>query len=57
MKEKIKFIKQIWTSRKNKHVSDTNDYAGYDILSYNDDGTERFIEVKTTKGPINSDFI
>ena len=27
-----------------------------DILSYNEDGTERFIEVKTTKGPEGTDF-
>ena len=39
-----------------KHVSLSNDSAGYDILSYNEDGTERFIEVKTTKGPIGTDF-
>ena len=39
-----------------KHVSAVNDSAGYDILSYNDDGSERFIEVKTTKGPIGTDF-
>lgn len=42
--------------KKIKHVSLSNDYAGYDILSFNEDGTERFIEVKTTKGPISSDF-
>ena len=39
-----------------KHVSENNDYAGYDILSFDEDGTERFIEVKTTKGPVSSDF-
>ena len=39
-----------------KHVSLSNDSAGYDILSYNEDGTERFIEVKTTKGPEGTDF-
>ena len=42
--------------KKIKHVSLSNDYAGYDILSFNEDGTERFIEVKTTRGPITSDF-
>ena len=32
------------------------DGLGYDILSYNDDGTKRYIEVKTTKGKENSIF-
>jgi hypothetical protein len=33
-------------------VSDTlGDGAGYDIRSFDDDGAEMFIEVKTTKGP------
>ena len=33
-------------------VSDTQgDGAGYDIRSFDDDGAEMFIEVKTTKGP------
>jgi len=39
-----------------KHISLVNDAAGYDILSFNEDGTERYIEVKTTKGPIGTDF-
>jgi hypothetical protein len=33
-----------------KHVADHNDNAGYDILSYDEDGSERPIEVKATKG-------
>lgn len=32
------------------------DGAGYDILSLNDDGTERYIEVKTTKGNLDTPF-
>ena len=32
------------------------DGAGYDIKSFNEDGSVRFIEVKTTKGPLNTDF-
>ena len=32
------------------------DGAGYDIKSYNEDGSQRFIEVKTTKGGINTGF-
>lgn len=32
------------------------DGAGYDILSYNEDGSPRYIEVKTTRGSLNTDF-
>lgn len=32
-----------------EHISLTNDTKGYDLKSYNDDGTDRFIEVKTTR--------
>ena len=40
-----------------RHVSVLeNDTAGYDILSYQLDGQKLFIEVKTTRGPIDSDF-
>ncbi|MGF2943553.1 DUF3883 domain-containing protein [Enterococcus xiangfangensis] len=31
-------------------VSETNDAAGYDILSFDEDGEEIYIEVKSTKG-------
>lgn len=33
-----------------------NDMAGYDILSFNPDGSKRHIEVKTTRGGIGADF-
>lgn len=33
-----------------KHVSETDDGAGYDILSYTLDGHEKYIEVKATRG-------
>jgi hypothetical protein len=33
-----------------KHVSQEDDTLGYDILSYDDDGTVRYIEVKATTG-------
>jgi len=33
-----------------KHVSQNDDSIGYDILSFDEDGTERFIEVKATTG-------
>ncbi len=47
--ELIKFI---------KHVSqEEGDGAGYDILSYDKDGNERYIEVKTTLGERDSPFI
>jgi len=36
------------------HISKTNDSAGYDILSYEIDGSELYIEVKTTDK--NHDF-
>lgn len=39
-------------------VSDTQgDGAGFDILSFEDDGRERFIEVKTTNGGVGSSFV
>ena len=55
-KERLQKINKNELIDKIKHVSLSNDSAGYDILSYNEDGTERFIEVKTTKGPIGTDF-
>lgn len=40
-----------------KHVAkDKGDGLGYDILSFELDGNEKFIEVKTTKGRKNSTF-
>lgn len=40
-----------------RHVAVTeNDTAGYDILSFDDDGNKRFIEVKTTRSGADSDF-
>lgn len=56
--EKSKLLKSNRADLANKvtHVSKTNDYAGYDILSFNEKGEEIFIEVKTTKGPKSSDF-
>jgi len=40
-----------------EHVSKTQgDGTGYDIKSFNMDGTERFIEVKTTKKDIDTEF-
>jgi hypothetical protein len=40
-----------------EQVSETKgDGEGYDILSYNDDGSDRFIEAKTTKYGIHTPF-
>ena len=55
-KERLQNLNKNELADKIKHVSTINDSAGYDILSYNEDGSERFIEVKTTKGPIGTDF-
>lgn len=38
------------------HVSQTDDGAGYDILSYFPDGREHFIEVKSTAGSAEEPF-
>jgi len=44
-------------ARKIVHVSKVEgDGAGYDIKSFNEDGEIRYIEVKTTRGNINTDF-
>lgn len=39
-----------------EHISLLNDSAGYDILSFDENGDEIFIEVKTTKNGIRTDF-
>lgn len=43
-------------SKKIKWVSDVDDSAGYDILSYDLNGKEIYIEVKTTAKSINTPF-
>lgn len=47
-KERLKKIGRKIDINKIKKVSDTNDAAGYDIKSINEDGSERYIEVKST---------
>ena len=54
--ERLTQANKVELADKIKHISLVNDAAGYDILSFNEDGSERFIEVKTTKGPIGTDF-
>ena len=45
-------------ANKVKHTSEElGDGAGYDILSYAEDGSEKYIEVKTTTGGKESSFI
>lgn len=39
-----------------EHVALSDSAAGYDILSFDLDGGERFIEVKTTTGPASTSF-
>jgi hypothetical protein len=38
------------------HVAKKDDYAGYDVKSFDDNGTEKFIEVKTTEKTIGTAF-
>lgn len=39
------------------HLSDVQgDGAGFDIISLNEDGSDRYIEVKTTKGNLDTPF-
>jgi|GEM_PF-1725878 len=42
-------LKKSGYSTKIQHVSLTDDSKGYDILSFEEDGSERYIEVKSTK--------
>lgn len=39
-----------------EHVALSDSAAGYDILSFEPDGSEKFIEVKTTTGPASTSF-
>jgi hypothetical protein len=43
--------------KKLERVSEKNDYLGYDIKSFDTDGKEIYIEVKTTRGGKSSSFI
>lgn len=44
-------------AKKVRHVAKIEgDGAGYDVRSFNPDGSEIYIEVKTTTGPISTDF-
>lgn len=39
-----------------KYIAKKDDFAGYDILSYNEDGSLRYIEVKTTPDALETPF-
>ena len=39
-----------------EHVAKKDDYAGYDVKSFDDNGNEKFIEVKTTDKTIGTGF-
>jgi hypothetical protein len=56
-KEKLISIGQKELSKKIEHISRTvGDSAGFDILSFNEDGKEKHIEVKTTQMGKNAPF-
>jgi len=60
LNKEIEFLKKNGKSKladKVKHIAkDQGDGLGFDILSFNLDGSEKYIEVKTTKGSLNSTF-
>ncbi|MFB1077172.1 DUF3427 domain-containing protein [Photobacterium damselae] len=43
-------------AEKVEHTALDDDYAGYDVVSFDDDGREKYIEVKTTKQSANTAF-
>lgn len=47
-KERLIKLGKTQLAEKIQKVSDTDDSLGYDIKSFNEDGTEKFIEVKST---------
>lgn len=49
-------LKELGKDCIHKSIEIGGDGYGYDILSYNDDGSERYIEVKTTKGDFDTPF-
>lgn len=55
-KEKLKKHGREDLVKKIKHIALTDDSAGYDILSFDENGKELFIEVKTTKSGDKTDF-
>ncbi|MCG2462951.1 DUF3883 domain-containing protein [Flavobacteriaceae bacterium F89] len=60
VKKEIEYLTENGKSKladKVKHVAkNQGDGSGFDILSFDLDGNEKYIEVKTTKGSLNSTF-
>ena len=61
--EEFALRREHWKLRENdglskqiEHVSPTDDSLGYDIKSFEPDGSDRFVEVKATTGPPNTPF-
>lgn len=54
MDYEVKRLNKSGYAERIEHVSLTDDSLGYDILSFEEDGTYRYIEVKTTKTQITS---
>ena len=54
-KEKQKLI-EFGLEKDPLHIALKDDNAGYDILSYDENGEEIYIEVKTTKGTVQTPF-
>lgn len=56
-KRKLREYEKFYLADRVEHVSETKgDGLGYDILSYNIEGGEKYIEVKTTSGNENTPF-
>ena len=56
-RDRLRQIGRADLAEKVRHVSaEEGDGAGYDILSFKDDGSPRYIEVKTTRGPKTTEF-
>ncbi|WP_157821193.1 DUF3883 domain-containing protein [Macrococcoides caseolyticum] len=54
MDYEVKRLKKSGYAERIEHVSLTDDSLGYDLLSFEEDGRYRYIEVKTTKFNISS---
>lgn len=48
MQKELELLKSWKSKKKPIQISATDDYAGYDILSYKKDGSKKYIEVKAT---------
>jgi len=55
-KEKLKSVGRDDLADRVQHTALTNHAAGYDIQSFDEHGSEIYIEVKATKGPLQTPF-